>query len=447
MNTIPDIFEMEVVLREGSLWLTGTPSAFGAATLVLPDGGRLAVDPGDPLRIVALAVEEPAECPPLALLVGQSTATGLQAMLDSMELHPVAVCPEPAATAWARWALVSWYRRWTPLAVPDGEALFDVALAALTAGDDALAAAAFTQAAPAAVGVASLVAAGPQMLKDNFAAVAARAVEVLGGQPAAQQWAQAAAASAVAELATDLRLPEPAMPALLGGQEVLSSTSVDWGVVPPRLLTTDEGGVFVRADGNTVQVQALPHPLLDPAGGPAGSLLAQVRDRDGRPLIAVPLLWDGTDGLFTATTELDQAPKDMTVVVFSAAHPPPSPNPPDEKAARAQRFAVRALARVRLARAATALGIGVPEGWMAQAGGYADAAVRTYREAATGDPRLTNLGADMQAWVDRVESGSNAPPDPLRGPRIPDPQDTAEAPLLCEMLHAQRLASRVGHHG
>jgi hypothetical protein len=456
-----------VEARDGALFLRlGPDGPFGVARLGFPGGGSFGVDPGCPSRLVGVQVQTPdAALSTLGWLLGEDAAAAL-ASGDAASWSGgdvgLVVAPQPGAAALCRWAFASWYRRWTPLAVPEGLLQIDVGVAAAAAGNLRAAFTALDQGADALLSATAELLDSPvaPLLHTRLAAAVAVAVDVLGPNHR-DAGSLVAAMDSLAVPAEEVVLPPGfdlvalglALAAPVGqlGHQVgtVHAGSVDWTLVPPRVLATDEGTILTSMTESEIVVEVAGHPLLDPAAAPARGLLVRLVNPDtAQVVVGAPLVWDGAAREFIARIPRDRLDPDTAAEALltdvAAARSLTRAGVGQVAVQRAGlRHAVRSLAAIRMAAAAAALGHDALV-YELRGHGHTEAmsAARTYGRLTTGehadlaaaadrwtvDLRLPEPSAVLGAWL-----GAS----PARGVVVPDSLDVS-GPLLCELVTAHR---------
>lgn len=309
--------------------------------------------------------------------------------IDLSSLPPIT--PDPAAGNWCRHAFARWYEQWTPLNVPRSQALFDVAVAASHLGRHDTAHAAISEALDelrtvvfnAADNVVS------DVLRDGLLELLASTLteldeddppfgefeaawSLLSGSQASVDWDED-----FQQIVADATRDKEPLGAARGAARPLVApvpswrlrrtpqnwnTSVDWALVPPRVVSPDEDAVTVAIGGTTVYVEVKAHELLDPHSPDTHSLFVRLVDPQSRETRAVtPLSLVTTKRRFNAQLDVSSLGGDVKIstlvadVFASDSIGIPAVGREERAAARVFRHCKRSLVTARLAAATAAL--------------------------------------------------------------------------------------------
>lgn len=289
----------------------GDISPFGAAEVAIAGDGVLIFDPAAPDRLIEVRIDEPeyAEAT-LTAAMGATAARQLAAMGASGEVAgPILLEPSTALTSLGRLALVSWLEQWTPLDIPGQALLLDLGTQAHAASHPLLAVRSFASSADYLVAIAEHSRATdlPSPIAHGIShALAAASSTLKNGHPLSARIAELARtwATSAAHPEGNGRLPtvpadEPRSP--LGGDDERPGApfSVDWALVPSRVLHAGEGRARLSLGALGPRVTVEPARWLD-VSATQGLRVRLVDPASGRTLADAPLLWDALAEAFAA---------------------------------------------------------------------------------------------------------------------------------------------------
>jgi hypothetical protein len=189
--------------------------------------------------------------------------------------------------------------------------------------------------------------------------------------------------------------------------------SVDWDLVEPRILETDEGMILMSQVDDDITVSVAAHPRLDPESPGSQRLIVRLLDaRSGDPIIAAPLEYvhwsDDRAASFHATLPASGIDFDHVIPdVVDAARLHPARMGPARRQASARRASIRAIAWSRLGAIASSLN----DDWLQYFRGAP--ARRLLRRSMAELPVHSPGSQSMRAWVRDVDGDlSKALPTP-----------------------------------
>lgn len=392
------------------------PSVAGAATTALPGGGTLAVDPLEPARLLRVTLDS-TDLDDLAgvlnVRLGAPPEAGTQPIVGWE--------PEPRLAALQRLAFANWYAQYTPLDVEGMLLDLDVAREAWSAGHRVNALERFSGTADHLLELINIeVAAGgalAQEVVDRLQETAQACVASLGeDDPRSAQIHEAAESL---EVSPPPRLQE-LQPSFVAGATMYGSTmsiappaSVDWDLVEPRTLATDEGTILMSQVDDEVTVSVAAHPRLDPESPGSQRLIVRLLDaRSGDPIIAAPLEYmpwsDDRAASFQAKFPASGFDWDQVIPdVVDAALLHPAGMGTARSEALARRASIRAIAWSRLGAIASSLN----DEWVQYFRGAPSRRllIRSLAELPANSPPVQT----MKAWViEADEDLSSALPTP-----------------------------------
>lgn len=446
-------------LDQGSAQLRfGLPSPFGEAVLEFAGDGVLSFDPAAPDRLLSVTVKDPESAPSTlgAVLGAEASDQLMQMWLSEQPVSPISATPTSALEPLARLALVSWLEEWSPLGIPRQAALADVGAAAQAAQHPLLALRSFGASADYLVALSDEllervdVAPVAVVVALQDAVAAARAAlgdehPVHGALGAAEGRLAAAVSAAAADLTAQLQaLHDAALGKVLGaaGPRVGVDAdlgvlfSVDWAMVPARVVSPLEGAGYMSVGDTAVTVTVEAAPYVDPRGL-MGLNARLVHPDTGEVLAVAPLLRDPSGERFVAEFPYKNAEASGEALraalpeVYAESMDGRAPGPRlGESRARsvAWRSAVTALTRLRRSRAAEVTLGGPLTVELEAAGRLCSSAERVLKGVSGSEPTL----ASLRDWRRSVRGGQQSGEWPS-GLLVPNGAGISR-PTLAEML-------------
>jgi hypothetical protein len=389
----------------------GTPTLAGSASGPLPGGGVVTVDPADPGRLLTVEVNSV----DLDVLAGVLTVR-LEGPPTSGTQSVTAWNPGPKLPAMQRLAFARWYARHTPLDIESPLVMLDVAQAAWEAGYPVAALALFTEHADylldqirGEIGAGGAIANEVAVQLRQTADICATS---LGDED--QRAPQLTQAAADLKVSGAPRLQQ-IQPAFVAGYDQQSSTSnlappasVDWDVVPPRTLQTDDGTVLMSQTRDVITVTVPAHPRFDSDAPGAQRLVARLLDSvSGQPLLAAPLELESSvrGGTACFVAEFPAEGVDFSLVIPDVADVTlvrPARIGSDADKARARRRVTRAIAWSRV----NAIAASINQDWQQYFNGASHRKQLGWDMGAlTAELRSTQL---TREWIRSVEAKPSA---------------------------------------
>jgi hypothetical protein len=456
--TLPNNAVVPALDRGSVLLRFGQPSPFGEALLEFAGEGVLSFDPAAPDRLLTVFVEDPDLAPAtLAAVLGDAAHQQLMAMRSSeTPVTSLTAAPKLGLEPLARLALVSWLDEWSPLGIPRQAVLADVGTAALAAQHPLLALRSFGASADYLVSLSDRllervdVAPVAVVVALQDAVAAARAAlgdehPVHGALTTAEGRLAAAVSAAAADLTAQLQaLHDEALGKVLGAAGSRAEVdadlgglfSVDWAMVPGRVLSPLEGAGHMTVGDTSVTVTVEAARYVDPRGL-MGLNARLVHPETGEVLAVAPLLRDPSGERFVAEFPYEkveasgEALRAALPEVYSESMDGTAPGPRlGESRARsvAWRSAVTALTHLRRSRAAEVTLGGPLTGELESARGLCSSAELVLK----GVPGSELTLAALRDWR-RCVRGSQASGQWPTGLLVPNGEGISR-PTLSEMI-------------